>query len=51
MHKILGKECGIVNIRLSIIFLRIFTAHEFDMGKVGLIAGMPDCYTKKCLYK
>jgi len=36
MQKYLQKELGIDNIRLSIKFLRIFTAHDFDMGNVGL---------------
>ena len=35
MQKILAKELGIGNICLSIRFLRILTAHEFDMGNVG----------------
>ncbi len=37
MQKSLQKELGRSNIRVSIRFLRILAAHEFDMGNAGLI--------------
>jgi hypothetical protein len=37
MRKILVKGLGMDNINLSISLLRILTAHNFDMGNIGII--------------
>jgi len=38
--KILAKEFLRGNIRLSISLWRILTAHDFEMGNLGLLAGI-----------
>ena len=39
IHKILAKEPGKVNIRLSTRLWRILAAHEFDMRNIGFTYG------------
>ncbi len=48
MKKILAKELGKVNIRLSTRLWRILTTHEFDMGNISLyiIGNIGLCFFK-----
>ncbi len=44
MQKILAKELGRGNIRLSIRLWGILTTHEFDMGNISLtLNGVKSC--------